>query len=384
MPTTSYVSPTVSAAVLGARTDSGGGPVSDYTAEEARLLATILTEGYLKPANAFVVAAQAVPNMTVKVGSGAAKADHYVVAGENAGQGNYVVRLDVTSENVTIDPADSSQARTDEIYLVVRDNAYDISARVLPQLGYRKGDLGGANPGPDAAWKASVLLARVAVAAAATTVTSGNITDLRSAAALLSGLAGVGDHGLLTGLADEDHPAYLAKSLVDAKGDLLVGTAADAVSRLPVGASGQLLKANSAEATGLEWVNGPGFRYTAGALVPLSSISYVTLAAGSPLSFTTTKASQFYLLIINPFTARVSGGPMRVNYAYALSGANTDASDVAISEHYIQASGQTTAHSAGIAALSLTNIGTTQITVKAKVDTGSVNVTTEVIVIPLG
>ena len=45
----------------------------------------------------------------------------------------------------------------------------------------------------------------------------------------------------------------IAKSIVDAKGDLIAATAADTVSRLAVGTNGQVLKANSAQATGLEW-----------------------------------------------------------------------------------------------------------------------------------
>jgi hypothetical protein len=40
---------------------------------------------------------------------------------------------------------------------------------------------------------------------------------------------------------------------VDAKGDLIAATAADTVTRLAVGSNGQVLKANSATATGLEW-----------------------------------------------------------------------------------------------------------------------------------
>jgi hypothetical protein len=41
--------------------------------------------------------------------------------------------------------------------------------------------------------------------------------------------------------------------LIDAKGDLLVGTADDARSRLAVGANGLVLTADSAEVTGLKW-----------------------------------------------------------------------------------------------------------------------------------
>jgi hypothetical protein len=45
----------------------------------------------------------------------------------------------------------------------------------------------------------------------------------------------------------------VAKSIVDAKGDLIAATAADTVSRLAVGANGTVLTADSAEATGLKW-----------------------------------------------------------------------------------------------------------------------------------
>lgn len=42
-------------------------------------------------------------------------------------------------------------------------------------------------------------------------------------------------------------------STIDAKGDLLVGTAADTVGRLATGTSGQVLSVNTATTTGLEW-----------------------------------------------------------------------------------------------------------------------------------
>ena len=48
---------------------------------------------------------------------------------------------------------------------------------------------------------------------------------------------------------------YVAKAIVDAKGDLIAGTASDTVSRFAVGTNGQILSANSATATGLQWIN---------------------------------------------------------------------------------------------------------------------------------
>lgn len=47
----------------------------------------------------------------------------------------------------------------------------------------------------------------------------------------------------------------ILKSIVDAPGDLIIGTAPDLVARLPRGAAGQYLKAT---ASGLEWAAGPG------------------------------------------------------------------------------------------------------------------------------
>jgi hypothetical protein len=51
-------------------------------------------------------------------------------------------------------------------------------------------------------------------------------------------------------------------STVNAKGDLLVGTANDTIDRLAVGSNTQLLSANSATATGLEWIT-PAYAPTA-------------------------------------------------------------------------------------------------------------------------
>jgi hypothetical protein len=45
----------------------------------------------------------------------------------------------------------------------------------------------------------------------------------------------------------------LSPTLFDAKGDILVATAADTVGKLTLGTNGYFLKANSSTATGLEW-----------------------------------------------------------------------------------------------------------------------------------
>lgn len=47
-------------------------------------------------------------------------------------------------------------------------------------------------------------------------------------------------------------------SLIDARGDLLVGTADNTVTRQPVGPNGQVLMADSTQATGVKWAPAPG------------------------------------------------------------------------------------------------------------------------------
>jgi hypothetical protein len=46
----------------------------------------------------------------------------------------------------------------------------------------------------------------------------------------------------------------VSKTIIDAKGDLIVGSAADTVLRLPVGSPGYILSTNTGTNTGLEWI----------------------------------------------------------------------------------------------------------------------------------
>ena len=52
-------------------------------------------------------------------------------------------------------------------------------------------------------------------------------------------------------------PGVVQKDIVDAKGDLIVATSADAVSRLAVGTNNYVLTADSGEGTGLKWAAAP-------------------------------------------------------------------------------------------------------------------------------
>lgn len=68
------------------------------------------------------------------------------------------------------------------------------------------------------------------------------------------------------------HPQYVLESTVNAKGDLLVGTANDVVSRQAVGTNGQVLSADSTAGTGVAWVT------------PTPQIAYAISAASLTVS----------------------------------------------------------------------------------------------------
>lgn len=54
----------------------------------------------------------------------------------------------------------------------------------------------------------------------------------------------------------------ISKNIIDAKGDLIVGTASDTVARLGVGTNGQVLTASSGATSGLTWstINGSSYQ----------------------------------------------------------------------------------------------------------------------------
>lgn len=84
--------------------------------------------------------------------------------------------------------------------------------------------------------------------------------------------------------------AGIPTSTVTAKGDLIVGTANNAVSRLGVGANGTTLVADSAEATGLKWATAS----SGGGMTLLST----TTLSGSSVSLTSISQDYTNLLIV--------------------------------------------------------------------------------------
>lgn len=188
MPSTTYdTTAAMSVRDIADRTDAAGTAVLDYTGEEDRFVHTILSEGIIRPGNGWDVNPQG-GTMTVLVGSGTARVDYAAVEGNVAGQGTYIVRLDETQVALTLGGSDGANSRVDQVYLVVRDDPYDATARGLPQLAVRQGDVGGGPPGPDGTWQAYLLLATITVGAGVTEITAAAIADERVQSTFLHGI----------------------------------------------------------------------------------------------------------------------------------------------------------------------------------------------------
>jgi hypothetical protein len=75
--------------------------------------------------------------------------------------------------------------------------------------------------------------------------------------------------------------AAVSATVIDAKGDLLAGTAADTLSRIAVGANATVLTADSAEATGMKWAAAAGNTdtWTVVASSALNTLSTITVSS---------------------------------------------------------------------------------------------------------
>lgn len=127
-------------------------------------------------------------------------------------------------------------------------------------------------------------------------------------------------------------------TIIDAKGDLIAGTAADTAGRLAVGANGTVLQADSGETTGLKWatvattksfalLNAGGTALTGATTVTVSAIGgydqyYVLISGASAGSFAniylrlnTDTGNNYNLFgfVINPDTTYAAGAFEPVN-----------------------------------------------------------------------
>ena len=100
--------------------------------------------------------------------------------------------------------------------------------------------------------------------------------------------------------------AAIAKTIVDAKGDLIAATAADTVARLAVGTNDQVLMADSTTATGLKW----GTAAAGG----MTLISTTTLSGASiTLSSIPQTYKHLQILVQNSYASLTSALQLRLN-----------------------------------------------------------------------
>jgi hypothetical protein len=114
----------------------------------------------------------------------------------------------------------------------------------------------------------------------------------------------------------QDDSNAIQNAIVDAKGDLIGATAADTPARLAVGTNGQVLTADSAEATGLKWATVGG----GGKVLQVVSATYSTSTLIASTSFTDSGLS----LAITPSSA-TSKVLVLVNQSMGISRGAADA-----------------------------------------------------------
>jgi len=111
--------------------------------------------------------------------------------------------------------------------------------------------------------------------------------------------------------------AALSATIVDAKGDLIAATAADAVSRLAVGANNTVLTADSTTATGLKWAAG------ASGMTLIKRSTYSAVAnTGTTFDGVFTATYKNYIMVLDNSFGSVAGGP-QLNWRVAAATQST-------------------------------------------------------------
>jgi hypothetical protein len=100
--------------------------------------------------------------------------------------------------------------------------------------------------------------------------------------------------------------AGIAKTIVDAKGDIIAATAADTVSRLAVGANDTVLTADSSTATGLKWA-------AAAAGGGMTLLSTTSLSGSSTVVSSINQSYKDLIVEISNPQVSASGWKLRVN-----------------------------------------------------------------------
>lgn len=139
----------------------------------------------------------------------------------------------------------------------------------------------------------SATSAAASATAAATSATSAAASATAAATSATSAAASAASAAAVVASA-------IQASIIDAKGDLIVGSAADTAARLAVGTNGYILTAASTTATGLEWQAAP-----AGYLAP--TIGTTTITSGTTVS-TITAVTLSNATLTGTLTASASSG----------------------------------------------------------------------------
>lgn len=107
---------------------------------------------------------------------------------------------------------------------------------------------------------------------------------------------------------------------IDAKGDLIAGTGADAFARLAIGTNGQILTADSAETTGMKWATPSA---SGGDVVRITTSSF---SASSAVNIDSCFSSTYdnYLIIFNVTS---SSGTNAMNLRFRTSGSDNTTSN---------------------------------------------------------
>jgi len=115
----------------------------------------------------------------------------------------------------------------------------------------------------------------------------------------------------------------LDQDVIEAKGDLIVGTADDTVGRLAVGANGQVLTADSAQTTGLKWATPLGTIYDSASVATQQSTTtttYTDLATSGP-AVTVTTGTKALVFLRAELQNNTIGNASHMSFA--VSGAST-------------------------------------------------------------